>query len=360
MSAGWLTPLDGKQPVLAERLRDDGYLTAGFVANLLYCNRSFGLARGFVHYEDYRISPGEFLVNSALGRALSESRFLRRLTGWYDIAGRKPGRDVTDRFLAWRESHGSRPYFAFLNYFDAHQPYFPPADLAARFGPVEDRNYDLLELRPYMGKIDSPQEKLTPSQVHSERNSYDATLAYLDREMDRLLTALERDGSLRNTIVIIASDHGEQFGEHGLFDHGNSLYRFATEVPLIILGPSVPPGVVVPQPVSLRDIPATVLDLAQAGGAGLPGQSLRESWSGTASPRPAIMETSGPSPKRRFQSVVAGGYHAIWSADSVELYDFQGDPAETTDLAKTPEGRAQVTRLRAALDSALGDPARSP
>ncbi|MEO8200434.1 MAG: sulfatase-like hydrolase/transferase [Gemmatimonadota bacterium] len=354
MSAAWLTPLDDKQPLLAERLRDSGYLTAGFVANLLYCNREFGLARGFVHYEDYQITPGEFLVNSSLGRALSESHFLRRVTGWYDIAGRKPGRKVTDQFLAWREANGTRPYFAFLNYFDAHQPYFPPPELASRFGPTEGRNYDLLELRPYMGKIEDAAEKLTPTQVAAERNSYDATLAYLDQELDRLLTTLDQDGSLKNTIIVIASDHGEQFGEHGLFDHGNSLYRFTTEVPLIILGNSLPRAVV-DNPVSLRDLPATLLDLSGSDGR-LPGESLRPWWTAGARPitGPVISETAGPSPKRRFQATVSGGFHAIWSLDSVELYDFSRDSAEMTNLATTPSGIARLGQLRASLDSAIG------
>ncbi len=356
MSAGWLTPLDTRDPVLAERLRDSGYLTAGFVANLLYCNRSFGLARGFVHYEDYRISPGEFLINSSIGRALSENRLLRRITGWYDIAGRKPGEDITSRFLDWQSHQTDRPYFAFLNYFDAHQPYFPPAALANQFGPTAGRNYDLLELRPYMGKIDDPAEHLTPAQVQAEQNAYDATLAYLDREMDRLLTTLEKQGTLSNTIVVITADHGEQFGEHGLFDHGNSLYRFATEVPLMILGPGVPAGSSVDQPVSLRDLPATILEMAGTGATTLPGQSLQRLWNTdrVTTPGPVLSETSGPSPNRRFQSTVSGGFHAIWSADSVELYDFANDPAETANLAHTPAGRLQIGQLRATLDSALG------
>jgi arylsulfatase A-like enzyme len=354
MSAGWLTPLDTKQPVLAERLRDDGYITAGFVANLLYCNRSFGLARGFVHYEDYRISPGEFLINNSIGRALSESRLLRRVTGWYDIAGRKPGEDITRRFLEWQENHSDRPYFAFLNYFDAHQPYFPPAELATVFGPTSGRNYDLLELRPYMGKIDDPAVHLSAVQVQAEENAYDATIAYLDREMDRLLSGLEQSGALANTIVVITADHGEQFGEHGLFDHGNSLYRFTTEVPLIIMGPGVPSAQAVTGAVSLRDLPATILDLATRDSS-LPGNSLRNVWEGhTPGSTPVISETYGPSPKRRLQATISSGYHAIWSADSVELYDFEGDPSETNNLARSALGPALLRQLRSTFDSALG------
>lgn len=355
MSAGWLTPLDETHPVLGERLREQGYRTAGFVANILYCNRNFGLARGFIRYEDYRVTAGELVVNSSIGRALSESHWVRRLTGHYDILGRKKGATVTDRFLNWqRETEG--PYFAFLNYFDAHQPYLPPADLASRFGPVTARDFSLLELRPYMGKIEKAETELTPEQVQAERNAYDATLAYLDGEVDRLLTELDRRGALANTVVIITSDHGEQFMEHGLMDHGNSLYRFATEVPLLLIGgPGVPAGAVVSTPVSLADLPATVMDLTGTGGRAFPGRSLRPGWTGNGEPAgPVVSETWGPGPIRRFTAVVADDYHAIWSADSAELYSLSADPEETTNLARTPGGPARLGALRTLLGSAIG------
>jgi arylsulfatase A-like enzyme len=361
MTAGWMTPLDGTHPVLAEQLRTGGYRTAGFVANLLYCNRSFGLARGFIHYEDYQVSAGELLVNSSIGRALSEIRAIRRITGHHDILGRKSGRSITDRFLAWQQENRDRPYFAFLNYFDAHQPYLPPAPLAGRFGPVEDRNFGLLELRPYMGKIERAETALTPAQVRAEQNAYDATLAYLDGELDRLLSELERRGELKNTLVVITSDHGEQFMEHGLFDHGNSLYRFATEVPLLLLGAGVPQGRVVELPVSLADLPATIMDLTGTAGATFPGRSLRSGWNASADPgRVVISETWGPAPQRRFQAIVAEDFHAIWSADSVEWDSFSGDPAETRNLAGTPAGAARLATLRQALDSVVGGGAKSP
>ena len=330
LTAGWLTPLDRRWPTLAEALRDDGYRTAGFVANILYCNRSFGLGRGFLHYEDYRISPGEFLINSSIGRALSESHLVRRLTGYHDILSRKSGEEISQAFLDWEARQGERPWFAFLNYFDAHQPFFPPD--ADRFGPTGDRNLALLELRPHMGKIEDAELRLTPAQVAAERNAYDAALAYLDSQVDRVLGELERRGTLQNTIVVVTSDHGEQFMEHGLFDHGNSLYRFAIEVPLFILGGGLPVATVT-DPVSLRDLPATITDLAGPIARQFPGRSLRQNWIGQVDPAPVISETSGPSPRRWFKSIVFGGRHAIWSADSTELYDFPGDSAEGRTLA---------------------------
>lgn len=343
VSAGWLRPLDDRWPTLAEALQARGYHTAGFVANILYCNRSFGLGRGFQHYEDYQVVPGEFLLNNSIGRALSESHLLRRLTGRHDILARKAGSRVSDAFLSWQAGQQGRPWFAFLNYFDAHQPYFPPDE--GQFGPAAPRDFSLLELRPHMGKIADAESTLSPAEVEAERNVYDAALRYLDGEVDRVLTTLESRGVLDNTIVVITSDHGEQFMEHGLFDHGNSLYRFATEVPLVILGPGVPAGGTVAAPVSLRDLPVTTLDLArQPADPRFPGRTLTALWSGDTTSVPVIMGTSGPAPTRWFKSVVWEGQHAIWSADSVLLFDLD-DPAELRNLAGAPEGNATVAQL---------------
>lgn len=327
LSAGWLRPLDDRWPTLAEALRSQGYLTAGFVANILYCNRSFGLARGFTHYEDYRLSLGELLINGSIGRALSESRFVRHLTGHHEILSRKTGDEISSAFLDWEARQGDRPWFAFLNYFDAHQPYFPPDE--NRFGSTENRDLDLLELRPHMGKIEDAEERLSPEEVEAERNAYDAAVAYLDHQVDRVLGELERRGQLTNTIVIVTSDHGEQFMEHGLFDHGNSLYRFAIEVPLFMTGGGLP-AARVNHPVSLREIPATVMDLV-GGEHQFPGKSLRGAWTGTPDSTAVISETSGPSPRRWFKSVIAEGRHAIWSADSIVLFDF-ADSLELRNL----------------------------
>ena len=351
LSAGWLRPLDGTWPTLAETLRDQGYLTAGFVANILYCNRSFGLARGFVHYEDYRIAPGEFLVNASIGRALSESHLVRQLTGYHDILSRKSGASISRAFLDWEARQGDRPWFAFLNYFDAHQPFFPPH--ADRFGATGDRALALLELRPHMGKIENAEQRLTPPQVEAERNAYDAALAYLDAQVDLVLTELEKRGALRNTIVVVTSDHGEQFMEHGLFDHGNSLYRFAIEVPLFVIGPGVPVDTVT-EPVSLRDLPATLMDLGGQGDSRFPGQTLRRTWTRQGGGAPVISETSGPSPNRWFKSIVAAGRHAIWSADSTELYDFTADPAEVRTLLGNSIGRQELDSLATAFRTAAG------
>ena len=119
LSADWFHALDSTHPTLAETLRARGYNTAGFVANTLYCGSETGLSRGFNHYEDYSISPGELLLSSSLGRTIANNSRLRQLTGYHNIVNAKDAATVNADFLDW-VSRNQRPFFAFLNYFDAH------------------------------------------------------------------------------------------------------------------------------------------------------------------------------------------------------------------------------------------------
>src|SRR5439155_11566853 len=131
--ADWTIPLDDRYPVVAERLSQAGYATGGFAANLIYCDYEHGLTRGFQKYTDYATTPGEVLYSEAVFRTLFNSPRLRRTLAWYDVTGRQTARDVTDAFLDWTERTKGRPFFAFLNYFDAHTPVLPPEPFGSMF-----------------------------------------------------------------------------------------------------------------------------------------------------------------------------------------------------------------------------------
>ncbi len=178
-------------------------------------------------------------------------------------------------WLSWQRDSG-RPFFAFLNYLDAHEPFLPPQDEGTHFGLRPESSRDHAMLVEYW---DRDKLKLSEQDIELARDSYDDCIAALDRRVGALLDELERREVLRDTLVIITSDHGEQFGEHGVFNHGFSLYSQEVHVPLLIISSAAPAGRTVSEPVSLRDLPATVVDLiGLGGGSPFPGRSLAESW----------------------------------------------------------------------------------
>ncbi|MCC6420216.1 MAG: sulfatase [Gemmataceae bacterium] len=370
LTGGWHTPLDATHPTLAEVLAGHGYLTAGFVANRFYAGKDSGLARGFVHYDDFANTVGEFINSSTLTKRLCGARQVRRVLGFDDLYGRRNAAEVSRAFLDWQARQTDRPFFAFLNYFDAHDPYLPPAPFDTKFGPALTRAQRELMTDWWP----CHRLKLTGPQTALAMRAYDSCLAGLDHQVGLLLDELDRRGTLGNTLVIIASDHGEHFGEHGLMLHGNSLYRDLLRVPLVILYPGrIPAGGRVKSFVSLRDLPATVLDLAGLTWRGrFPGQSLTRHWeSGTAgsaaAPVLCLVHDGGqndpnehrcsPVARGSMVSLFLDGKHYIRNLGDgrEELYCFDGDPGEQNDLAGTPAGQALLPRYREAVARALAE-----
>jgi arylsulfatase A-like enzyme len=333
LSTDWFARLDDAFPTLAEVFRDQGYATGGFTANGRYTGHRTGLDRGFRVYRDYRISRAQILwstqlLNSRLVHDLTLSRSLGEVVSalrafqWtvFDTPGydTKHAADVNDEFLDWHSIIEGRPYFAFLNYMDAHSPYWSrPSDLA-RFTEGTDL------------------------EIH-----YDAAIAYLDDQVRELLGTLQATGQLDNTLVVIASDHGELFGEHGLYGHSQSLHFRELHVPLVLLAPGrAPAGIRVAEEVSLRDLPSTILDLAGLSEtARIPGTSLSRYWDGSgAGAGPLLSEVrqgyntpdSVPISLGSMKSLVSQGLHYVVNGDGEEeLYDYRTDNAETINLLRT-------------------------
>jgi arylsulfatase A-like enzyme len=364
LSTNWEDALDGTYSTLAEALSAHGYITAGFVANTNYLGYEFGLDRGFVHYEDYVVSPQEVFVSSSLGRWLATDASIRKLLGYYDNITRQDAAAINDHFLAWLARAEHRPFFAFLNYFDAHEPYLPPGSFAERFGPDLPRGNDLLT-QDLRRSLRQDWFKRLPAEIKTELDMYDGAIAYIDHQLDRLFSELQKRGLMENTMIIVTSDHGEQFGEHGLFLHGNSLYQPLLHVPLIISFPArVPGGRRVATPVSLRDLPATIVDLT--------GLQERKLFPGTAlfhvgregerseEPAPAAVfsevsrapwgEKWYPATKGDMQSLTDARYQYIRNGDGrEELYDLERDAAAKKDIAAVEENRGVIERFAGAL-----------
>ena len=272
--------------------------------------------------------------------------------------GRKVAGDVSSAFLNWLDDKpDDRPYFAFLNYFDSHDPYYAEAPFDTLFGPVRPMTLN-------WGAVPDT------AQISAWTDGYDRSLAFLDDALGRLFDELQRRGTLDETVVIITSDHGEHLGEQGFMRHGTTLYMPVLHVPLIVrFPPAVPGGLRVEAPVTLRDIPATVLDLIGANDNELAGKTLASRWlepGRAGSPvysevREALrIPTRYPNAKADLYSLLDGQHHYIRSSDDTEeLYLYSEDPHQSRNMAAEGAAEAVLAGLRADLRRQLGGELRT-
>jgi arylsulfatase A-like enzyme len=380
LSAGWLTPLDGTYPTVAEVISETGYATAGFVANTAYCASDSGLARGFNLYRDYTLprlaafnmaalvnrpieglaAIGDFLDRQLGGNAVG--RAATYVSGFFN-AHQLDAEVINRQFLEWLtdRSQPQRPFFAFLNFMDAHVPYLPPRMGFHRFGtgPRDDR-----EMRLIKNWAAADKSSFTTSDVTMARDCYDSCIGHLDEQLGRLIDELDRRGVLTRTWVIIVSDHGESFGEHPeVFCHGTSLYQTELHVPLVIIPPagSQISHRVVTETVSLRDLAATIVDITgTAARSPFPGESLSRFWNGSSGSEPA----KAPAPSSAglalaevvlllpsgwpLGSLTDGDWSYIRSEEDLkeELFNLRVDARETQNLADDPTWRPVLERMR--------------
>jgi arylsulfatase A-like enzyme len=394
LDARWLWPMRGDYATLAEYLGSLGYATSGFVGNTFYCAYDSGLDRGFTEYHDYILDTiaafrTVYMVDQVLdilapleptldrwlsvglGSAMQD-RSLRQLTH----VDRKNAGIVNRELLDWldRRREPRRPFFAFLNYVDAHAPYVLPPGLAYRFGPGPATDADYLFLIEGWLRVDK--SRLSRQAQALGRDCYDSCVAYLDEQIGELFDELRRRGVLDRTIVMVMADHGEGFGEHGLFDHGESLYRTEIRVPLLISLPSGgSSGTVVDEFVSLRDIPATIAELVSPGTKSpFPGRSLAGLLHGPSAGSVALAgepivlsELAAPNPtdpNHGRSPARTGRLLSLAERDFVyirnegdgkeELFDERDDPRELIDRSGAGHSSAALQRFRDRLRRLMG------
>jgi arylsulfatase A-like enzyme len=368
LSTNWATAMDKTDPTLAEVLASRGYATAGFVGNHAYAGTEAGIARGFAHFDDYSLTPSLILRSSALGRSIGRNKVISRVLGNSGEFGRKDAPAVSEPFLEWTAKHRERPWFVLLNYYDAHRPYLPPDPYRHQFGTAE------IPPNPQFALNVTPDIAWTAEDGEQFKVAYDGTLAYLDAELNALFAALRDRGDLDRTLVILTSDHGEEFGEHDrLWGHGNSLYLPSVHVPLLMIAPGlVPAGSIVTTPVSNRDIPATVLDLlGHAQDSPFPGRPLSRFWrdpdAGSAPDADDDLIVTGvsqvwgqptwlPVSKGAMVGLFQGGFHYVKNLGdgTEELFNYRTDPFEQRDLSEDDESRLVLERFREALTRVPG------
>jgi choline-sulfatase len=286
--------LEDAETTLAERLKQAGYVTGGFVAAWVLESR-WGLSQGFDHYSD-RFDLSQYKILS-LGTV------------------QKQGDEVMNDALAWLETVKQRKFFAWVHLYDPHAPYEPPE-------PYKSRYPD----QPYLGEV-----------------------AYTDHVVGRLADWLTGNGLMDRTIVVVTGDHGESLAEHGESTHGYFIYDSTTRVPLVIRTPWGLRGRSRTQ-VAQVDLMPTVLDLVGlAPQDGIDGRSLLR---GILDPEAdlghvAYSETYYPRYHFGWQHLrgMRDGKQQFIEAPQPELYDLARDPGEIANIYKAYSKRAEVLRL---------------
>jgi len=192
-------------------------------------------------------------------------------------------------------------------------------------------------------------------------DDYDREIAHLDDRLEALFSELDRRGALEDTIVIVTSDHGEEFTEHGFLGHGFNVYDTTLHVPLLVYGPGLVPAGRVGRPVVLQDLPATIVELiGLAEGSPFLGRDLLgEATEGADTPVLSEVAVSQPGEETpapwNFRSLVQGDLHYIRNPNrSEELYDLASDPWETRDLADDGED-PRLGGFRSALSAMIDE-----
>ena len=235
---------------LAEVLSGAGYQTAGFFGGPLL-HPTFGLSQGFGVYQS---------CMAALPDSASDEEVRHQSRRNDSIAhGEITGPRTVESLSTWLEGAGDAPIFVFLHLWDVHYDYIPPKEYVALFDP------------DYSGDTDARQFMLNeaihvgmdPRDLQHVIALYDGEIRLTDDTIGQILDLLERRGRLQNTLIVITSDHGEEFFEHGGKGHHRTLYDEVLKVPLIFHWPGhLPSGLVIKQQVRLIDLMPTILSLA--------------------------------------------------------------------------------------------------
>jgi arylsulfatase len=351
---------------LAERLSATGYRTAAMTRHS-WLRRKSGFDQGFDEYHNNKFSAG------------------------------LDARSLSLAAMDWLRANGGEPFFLWLHFLDPHLPYTPgypysvmfhpeheedsqvrhlfsmvnrpredflPTpyadvsggphyDLVMRYYPENNVLLDLALWRRPRGEIFFGKARYTPSEISQMRDLYDGAIAYTDDNLGRLFRALNDLDLEDTTVVMVAGDHGEAFGDHELFfTHDFTLYDEVLHVPFIVRMPGrIQPGTEIHQQVRLIDIAPTVLDLLDLDASpDMDGRSLKALLEGRTLPyMPAFAESAPQRPLFPQQTrVFYGGNKGKWrmvrterrklilipnpEGDIFELYDLVSDPQETNNL----------------------------
>ncbi len=323
---GDFTSLDPEVTTLPAVFGRAGYRTHA-IANVAFLSPTFGVTRDFQDLD--LVAPANNLEMRDAGR-------------------------TTDAALAWmREAAGGeRPFLLLVHYFDPHAVYAPPQPFRKKFAAPPDQTDEswVFGTRGWMMALRDGTLPVPPLPVlRRAQKLYDGEVAYMDSQIGRLLDGLAELGLAHDTVVALTADHGEEFGDHGGYEHGHTVYEELTHVPLILRYPGVLEPGVVSAPVGHVDLAPTLCELADvAPPEQFVGQSLlrflREPETSSAPILAHGNMWGEPS-----TSFLVGDWKLIVGGDGrVELYDKGSDPREREDLAAREPARVEALRVRLA------------
>ncbi len=325
-------------PTLAERLKARGFATAAVVSGP-YLHPRYGLTRGFDQYLNCMgFLDDAFEPGAAAGTNIH-----------LDSHGDVTNPCVVRRGLEWLGRQHGRPAFLFLHFWDVHYDYQPPKGYAERFeGPYEGG------LDPSGFELNAAIHKDMPARDLEHLIAlYDGEIAYTDEYVGRLLDGAAAVGR-RDPYVVLTSDHGEAFFEHGEKGHQKDLHAEVVRVPLVFSGPGIPAGERHPGPAHLTDVSPTLLELLGAGSP--PPPAPGDGWSLAAALRdPAALRDRRVVSElnvgtARLAAIETIGWKLVrwYEPDHAIFYDLIKDTREKRPLLSTPESLAELERWQSA------------
>lgn len=336
--------VDESRPFLPEALQSAGYETIGVTSNPV-CGKAQGFDRGFDHFTDMRPTiktslADRFYSIRGTGRLLRVKLLCKFLFlfGFHPNPPRPAcGADeVIEEGLPWLKERRGKPTFLWLHFMDLHWPY-----QAKQRPQTRDEKENVWKDRMLWANQRHRKGRFDPGEERSNRwkQLYREELEEMDRHFGRLFDALHEMDDWQNTHVILTSDHGEEFFEHGTWAHSwNQLHKAGAHVPLIVHQASVQQQSEITTTVSQIDITPTVLDLA---GVKQPkamlGQSLLEQLNEkeTRDQRPVYSEMHGHRGSTLYRlAIIHGGYKYIYDGDRdcCFLFEMSKDPEERDDI----------------------------
>lgn len=256
---------------------------------------------------------------------------------------------TTNAALAWLDGQreARRPFLLLVHYFDPHAVYAPPAHYREVWAAESDKKSAwTFGTRDEMVALRAGQLDLSRDILARAERLYEGEVAYLDAEVGRLFAGLEERGLMRDTAVVFTADHGEEFLEHGSFEHGHSLFEELLHVPLIVRAPGWAPRVVEDR-VRLVDVAPTICELLDvAPPDSFVGQSLVGLARGTERGSRTVL-AHGNFWRAPLSSWTEGGWKLILDAGgAARLYHLDVDPGEQRDLVEAEAQRLETMRAR--------------